>query len=177
MTDTFRTYAVFTYKCGDIQWSGLNQNQGAVIGFDAEGNYFGNHPLSGSSSIGEAVSCTFDINKRRKRNAQQTGQVCDLTSNQLAVTGNFAMECRRIGRQDISLFLKLFGQDHERDLGTFVNMFDPCPSTMTQINNDLGRYIKQASDTITGVECYVSGKPIVRLSLNLTQQCCYLTDK
>ena len=177
MTDTFRTYAVFIYKCGDIQWSGLNQNQGAVIGFDAEGNYYGNHPLSGFSSIGQAVSCTFDINKRRKRNTQQSGaQLCGLNPDQEDERIDSGMLCRQFGLSDVSLFEDLFGASHEADLITFVDMFGPCPSTKSHADDDLGRYIKQPSNTLPGVDCYVSGKPIVMKSLNLTQQCCYATE-
>ena len=174
MTDTFHTYAVFTYKCGDMQWSGLNQNQGAVIGFDAEGNYFGNHPLSGSSSIGEAVSCTFDNNMRRKkRELQQTDPICNLTPDP---PPDFRTECQQMGQDDISLFRKLFGANHREAPRTLADMFGPCPCTKDHADNDLGRYIKQPSDTIIGVECYVSGKPITVQTLNLTQQCCYTED-
>ena len=38
-----------------------------MVGFNAEGNIFGNHPLSGFPAVGDAVSCTFDLGKRRKR--------------------------------------------------------------------------------------------------------------
>ena len=37
-----RSYAVFTYRCGSMQWSG----EPATIGFNADGGLFENHPLS-----------------------------------------------------------------------------------------------------------------------------------
>ena len=45
ITDGWRSYAVFTYKCGLLEWSG-----GATIGFYAEGDFYMNHPLSGVNS-------------------------------------------------------------------------------------------------------------------------------
>ena len=45
ITNGSRSYAVFTYKCGLLEWSG-----GATIGFYAEGDFYMNHPLSGVNS-------------------------------------------------------------------------------------------------------------------------------
>ena len=43
ITDGNKTYAVYTYRCDDIQWS-----DGSVVGFNAGGSYYANHPLSDS---------------------------------------------------------------------------------------------------------------------------------
>ena len=159
----------------------MNRNQGAVIGFDAEGNYFGNHPLSGSSSIGDAVSCTFDIRKRRKRNVQAAGQACDLNPPIGMGFGDVlgaVRICLRLNGEDVDRFNRLF--EGEPNVMTVPNrlagLFGPCPCTEDHARNDLGRYIKQPTGTVFGVECYVSGKPIVMRTLNLTQQCCYSAD-
>ena len=45
------SYAIFTYMCGSLGWSGS-----ATIGFNARGDYYANHPLSGLKSS-NAVSC------------------------------------------------------------------------------------------------------------------------
>ena len=45
ITDGNKTYAVYTYHCNDVQWS-----DGSVIGFNAGGSYYVNHPLSDSIS-------------------------------------------------------------------------------------------------------------------------------
>ena len=45
ITDGTKTYAVYTYHCNDVQWS-----DGSVIGFNAGGSYYVNHPLSDSIS-------------------------------------------------------------------------------------------------------------------------------
>ena len=43
ITNGQQSYAVFTYKCGQLEWSG-----GATIGFNAAGNFYQNHHLSGT---------------------------------------------------------------------------------------------------------------------------------
>ncbi len=43
ITDGQASYAVFTYKCGELQWSG-----NATIGFYTDGKFYQNHFLSGT---------------------------------------------------------------------------------------------------------------------------------
>lgn len=43
ITDGTKSYVVYTYKCGLMEWSGA-----AVIGYNAVGTYFENHNISGS---------------------------------------------------------------------------------------------------------------------------------
>ena len=46
ITDGSQSYAVYTYRCGGLQWSG-----GATIGYNGGpvGEFYANHPLSGGS--------------------------------------------------------------------------------------------------------------------------------
>lgn len=48
VTDGLRSYAVFTYKCNLLQWSGSNQH--AVIGYNMRGRFM-NQPLSGFGQV------------------------------------------------------------------------------------------------------------------------------
>ena len=51
ITDGTDSFAVFTYQCGAMTWSG-----NATIGFNAGGSQFENHPLSGSSMT-QSIGC------------------------------------------------------------------------------------------------------------------------
>lgn len=51
ITDGNQSYALFTYFCGL-----LSRSDGGTIGFNSDGNYFRNHPLSGSPRLSE-VAC------------------------------------------------------------------------------------------------------------------------
>ena len=53
ITDGSQSYAVYTYRCGDLGWSG-----GATIGYNGGpvGNFYANHPLSGTTSA-NAIAC------------------------------------------------------------------------------------------------------------------------
>ena len=51
ITNGTRSYAVFTYRCGLLQWSGLDGfYPHAVIGYNMRGQFI-NHPLSGFSQV------------------------------------------------------------------------------------------------------------------------------
>ena len=52
ITDGSQSYAVYTYRCGHLQWSG-----GATIGYNGGpvGNFYANHPRSGSDA--STIAC------------------------------------------------------------------------------------------------------------------------
>ena len=52
VTDGVRSYAVFTYKCGELHWANYN----ASIGFSASSSFFANHPLSRQSNV-NSIAC------------------------------------------------------------------------------------------------------------------------
>ena len=53
ITNGTKTYAVFTYHCDDINW--VNGNN-TVIGFNAGGTSYDNHPLSAGPDAGN-IDC------------------------------------------------------------------------------------------------------------------------
>ncbi len=54
ITDGLNSYAVYTYRCEELEWG-----DGATIGYNAAGDYFENHELSGSSATD--VACLNDV--------------------------------------------------------------------------------------------------------------------
>ncbi len=51
ITNGKKSFAIFTYLCGSMNWHGY-----ATIGINADGNFYTNYPLSGTSSVTE-VAC------------------------------------------------------------------------------------------------------------------------
>ena len=51
LTDGAKSYAVFTYNCGDLDWSNA-----ATIGFNTPADYRFNHPVSGTDFVDE-IAC------------------------------------------------------------------------------------------------------------------------
>ena len=54
ITNGSKSYAVFTYKCDQVSWS-----DEAGIGFNAGGEYYGNHPFSGQF-VANAIDCVHN---------------------------------------------------------------------------------------------------------------------
>ena len=51
-TDGVRSYAIYTYECGKLNWRHLK----ASIGFSASPSFYAEHPLSRTSSVNE-IAC------------------------------------------------------------------------------------------------------------------------
>ena len=176
VTDGVSAFAVFNYICGELQWSGIGTNQAAVVGFNAEGTFYGNHPLSGFSSIGESVSCpTSSSGGRRKR--QQDGQD-DMTNMFMALPVNMElnqmrMSCAQHKSEDEELFVTL---NEIPVLAAMLGADHACPCTQKQARRDTNFIIFPDASG-----CYLSIGPVIippnstirNVQLELTQQCCY----
>ena len=51
-TNGTKSYAVFTYECGKLNW----MHYSATIGFSASDDFFAEHPLSRNSSVND-IAC------------------------------------------------------------------------------------------------------------------------
>ena len=76
-----KSFAVFTFKCGTLNWSGR-----ATTGFNAGGNYYANHPLS-KQWFSSAISC---LNNHSVWN----NVVYDLTSSTQYTIGQQPESCK-----------------------------------------------------------------------------------
>ena len=156
VSDTLTTHVIFTYECGEIQWSRSGSNA-AVIGFSAGGVYYHNHPLSGSTFIREAVRCSG-------RNVTNMFFTLPTAPNARDIVHR--QRCLRKYHEDRH-FLR------GTDISSLARLLESCPCTLLQAILDLGRYIRQ-SDTF----CFVSSRPVSydipgSRRIQLTQQCCY----
>ena len=55
ITDVFTTYVIYTYKCGELEWTGPDFRH-AVVGYNIPGAGFRNEPLSATSGI-HSIAC------------------------------------------------------------------------------------------------------------------------
>lgn len=155
--------------CGEVQWSSLGRNRPAVVGFNSEGNFFKNHPLSGLSGIGDAVSCTFDVGKRRKRQDGEppNNMMDELDADQdVQAAVDQCMDARNTDE------LAYFGTTLTPQI--LAEMLDPCPCSLQQAMEDRARFVEFNERG----NCYVSSFPVDVLlpafgSITLTQMCCY----
>ena len=166
VSDIERAYAVFTYKCGEIEWSSVGENNLAVVGFNANGPFdeeseipFKNYRLSGLRGVGGTIACEYN---------PITNFIVRLPSTQRQRN---QIECIKALDTDSDIL------QGEKTYSELAEMLKPCPCTLSQVSQDGARFIRQANSALN---CYVSTNPVEVLvaktndKLTLTQQCCYM---
>lgn len=174
VSDVTQTYAIFSYMCGGVQWSSLGRNRAAAVGYNSEGDYFVNHPLSGIAGVGDAVSCTFDIGRRRKRQngmGNNVGMPIETDQDVVAAVD----EC--LGANNRDGFAYILNPELTPEI--LAKMLDPCPCTLQQAIVDSARFRRFDGPG----NCYISSRPVSEPEpvllftlgvISLTQKCCYM---
>lgn len=170
VTDGISAYAVFNYICGGLQWSNIGESRAtAVVGFNAEGTFYNNHPLSGYSSIGERISCPTNTARRQKRQQEEETNTNNMFV-ELPASRNLAdrnTECRRLRMIDERIIA-------QNEALSAASMLAPCPCTRQQAQRD-NNFVVFPDEP----ECYISigfegfTPASTSIPLELTQQCCY----
>lgn len=157
---------VFTYICGDLQWSATgSSSSAAVVGYSSAGRQYLNHRLSGYRSIEDSLSCAVRLGRRKKR---QSGLNNNDDNTIMFNVQNVISQCQSMIRIDELRYGNLF-QNSQSDL-------ERCPCTKSQAMEDSARFRRQRD-----VNCYVSMKrviltisdPLGATEVSLYQQCCY----
>ena len=157
ITDGANTYTVFTYNCDMMGWSGYTQH--AVVGYNARGDSFTNHPVSGFEVINTAVACPNNLfyQVAWSNIVYKISQPPDFKRNQL-------FECFR-----------LIGEDNKHGSNNIIEaisgQLEPCPCSAWQAMRDWGRFRSEQSQGL----CFIQRFPLVLDSskTKFTQECCY----
>ena len=141
----------------------MGRNRAAVVGYNSEANVFANHPLSGLTRIGGALSCTSNVGRIQKRqNAVPNNMVMSLPAN---------INARCLQHEAMDRIFFIGGLTPE----SLAAMLNPCPCTLQQVTTDTARFTRLPGPN----NCYISSRPIIQrlLAINdisLTQMCCYV---
>ena len=140
-----------------MEWTGYWQH--GVVGYNAKGDYYDNHPASGFDVVGIAVACANDLYGTPWNN------VIFKTSLPRDFTLNAKKECRDTFRTD--------SQRIQTPISEIGSSLEPCPCTLGQAQRDWARFSWDWSNYL----CYVQRFP-VRVEVEegpayFTQQCCY----
>ena len=137
VTNTTQSYYIFSFTCGNIQWSGLGFET-AIFGYNSHGDYFSNHPANGFADIGEIVSCTRQIIPARRRKKRQNAMVDGALANLIPANPQVRMNVARCN--GIADFDDVNIPDIENIVLLDGRMEDPlsqvphCPPTRAQID-------------------------------------------
>ena len=160
ITDGGNTYTVFTYNCDLMQWSGYWRH--AIVGYNARGSLFENHPASGIEVISTAVACPNKIHYQVPWSnlVYKISPPPDFRSSKI-------IKCRELYQED----LKKWGE--EEDMIEISQKLEPCPCSVQQAWRDWGRFHAERSRGL----CFLQRIPLLverdGLEGKFTQQCCY----
>ena len=175
-------YTIFTYMCGDIQWSTIG-TESAVVGYNAGGEYTYNVHGSSFSSIGELVSCTVSTNAQSKRETSQSELTFQMSINfaikvehKKCNTSIYADEVlvNSGGCSCLDGFSCLDGCNPNQT----VPELEPCPCTLQQADKDC-RFTRDKFISPNKM-CFIQKIPHTcqeyYTRVAFVQQCCYNPD-
>ena len=115
ITDGLQSFVIYTYECGLMEWSGFGAYP--TIGFNAFGDYYDNHPLTGQPAAND-IAC---FNQTRWNNV-----VYSLTRS-VGEEQEQRAECRKRYFEDIQLF---------GNISSIAAALEPCPCFIFQAQLD-----------------------------------------
>lgn len=145
ITDGTQSFAMFTYQCDLMGWSGEDDGSYATVGYNLNGA-FENHPLSGSPEVGGigCLSSGSNSNIARRQSSKWHNQLYTLPTVVDPIQ-QLRAECLTIQNTDIETVGDI--QSLSRSLGA-------CPPSASQAFLDFRFMYHSDSSTFTS-RCYV----------------------
>ena len=157
ITDGIESYAVFTYMCDSVQWSGLWRYP--TIGYNAGGIIFANHYLTARKEADEIDECTTS-------NSQFINIVYKINADK-SVIEELQARCLKWYYSDIESY-KI---EHNGEISNFSSSQIACPCTARQAWWDRRFwYFTSKDNSICFIERF-------RNSRGGAQECCYSRNR
>ena len=153
ITDGLESYAIFTYMCDLIQWSGLWSYP--TIGYNAAGVLFANHPLTAREEANEIDNCAGI-------NSQYVNVVYKISASD-DVIEQLQKQCLDWYYSDI----ESYKNDYNDTISMFSGNQTACPCTARQAWWDRRfSYFTRKNDSFCFIERF-------RNARGGAQECCY----
>ena len=154
ITDLYESYAIFTYECGELQWSGLNAFP--TIGFNSPSDgTFANHPLTAQEGATE-IAC--------RPSSSTNNVIYQISKDQSAV------------EEQKRMCLAWYLSDFDKYDAPMINSYDqftlPCPCTFFQAFFD--RRFRFVSNPNKTSSCFTTRFLTSEVAL---RECCYSIDE
>ena len=153
ITDGENSYAVFTYMCDLMQWSGRWRYP--TIGYNAAGTLFANHPLTARKEANQ-IDCIND-------DSQYVNVAYEISAGQDLIE-QLRKQCLAWYYEDIESYKSDYNDD---DVSAFSNSQMACPCTARQAWRDRRFWYFTSKDDSY---CFIQR---FRNSRRGAQECCY----
>ena len=159
------TYIIFTFTCGELQWSGRDSEY-SVVGYNSRGDFFSNNIANGYENIADSVSCSVQVVNSKQR--RSTHAIINNHVEKLEADGELAKQLRKCNEYILTDRTTYPG------LNLIIKNLPQCPLSNNQVRKDL---LFQYDTMKTGSTCYRSKVTYTTQSSLLggvfVQQCCY----
>ena len=182
VTDHLKTFPLFTYVCGQMEWTATKSGKHATVGYNGYGDQFINHPASGFRFIVDEIACSQRTQASGKRQVLTApGNGGFNPGGGTGVGGTPFLDfiaCQNFITQYENPVFRNRLMEAERKIS-------PCPPTTSQAARDY-RFFQQPN-----TDCYISilsegvtsqptfcpdaafGRNPGGPSYSFTRQCCY----
>ena len=168
MTDNIKTYFFYTYICGDISWSTIGR-ESAVVGINEHRIHFFNHPVSGYTNIGTAVSCTVASAAQRRPAETIKERPGGTTAGEVEVDQELEDAILNCQLYELSVGREITPAILQTDILPNVQI---CPATEKQADCD-----ENFESDPNNNECYLQATPFsYRTRYSIRQHCCYFPN-
>ena len=164
ITDDVYSSTLFTYTCGDLEWS-TTGSRPAVVGYNAGGTYFGNHRSSGFDTVAIDVSCVVELRRSKRQAVAMMPTTGGMEIDVDALLMQTTAACRNYYRSDTQSITD----------SSFSNPVQPCPCNLNQARNDpqfMNDIMFRPDSTCYIQRSEVSGFSAI-VAISYGQQCCY----
>ena len=162
ITDGADSYALFTYHCEQLEWTGYWRH--GVVGYNANGEHYDNHPASGFEVVGTSIACSNYFN----------GTPWSNVIFKTSIPPDFVL----MAKKECQIRFQRDQKRIQSSIGQIEQLLEPCPCTFFQAWTDWARFRWDwvNLDWINFI-CFVQRFPVSREveegTAYFTQQCCY----
>jgi fibulin 1/2 len=150
ITNGFVSYSIFTYHCQNLQWSGYWRH--ATIGYNAGGEYYYNHPLTGLPQVNN-IACL---------NQPADSYYNLLNKLSTSIANERREECNWFYQRDKA-------NNDIKDINKIAETLTPCPCTIWQAWRDR-RFAFEWTAWYEGYYCF---QQRIASPTKASQLCCY----
>ena len=129
-----------------------------MVGYNARGDYYENHPAAGFEFVGTAIACANDL----------YGSPWNNILYKISLTPKFRMNARRECIQRV-----MVDQERIPDPIATAGLLEPCPCSLGQARRDWARFTQLQDRDLCFVQSFPVEIEVPEGEASFTQECCY----
>ena len=140
-----------------MQWTGYWKH--GVVGYNAKGDYYENHPAAGYDVVGVSVACANDL--------------YGTPWNNLIFKTSLPPDFKLTAKKECQAMYKSDQQRIQTSISIIGEILEPCPCTLWQVWRDWARFRWDWNNYLCFAQRFPVQVALAEGTAYFTQQCCY----